>query len=135
MKDSPSLKLSIKSDPAELAPVRKLVEAFCTENGFNERAVGDIGLCVNEEIDNIIRHAYHGEIDQPIEIEATIEADKLHVKIRDWGEGNKPNMQVTKSKDPLKPGGLGLICMGRLMDKVAFTPQSKGMLLEMFKKK
>ncbi|HQY87682.1 MAG TPA: ATP-binding protein [Tepidisphaeraceae bacterium] len=129
------MKLSIKSDPAELAPVRKSVEAFCAENGFGEHAVGEIGLCVNEAIANIIRHAYHGEIDQPIEIEATIEADKLHVKIRDWGEGNKPNMQVTKSKDPLKPGGLGLICMGRLMDKVAFTPQSIGMLLEMFKKK
>ena len=135
MSQSPFLKLSIRSDPAQLSPVRKSVESFCAENGFDEKAVGEIGLCLNEAIANVIRHAYHGQHDQPVEIEARIESNSLHIQVRDWGDGVKPDIMKKVEKDPMKPGGLGLICMGRLMDKVAFTPQSPGMLLEMFKRK
>ena len=127
--------MSIQSDPAQLAPVRKSVESFCDRNGFDEKAVGEIGLCLNEAMANVIRHAYHDQSNQPIEIEASIEADTLYLKVRDWGDGAKPDTIRKVEKDPIQPGGLGLICMGRLMDKVTFTPQTKGMLLEMQKKK
>lgn len=135
MSRSSSLKLSIRSDAAQLAPARKSVESFCAENGFSENAVGEIGLCLNEALANVIRHAYRGESDCPIEIEAKIESDGLHLKVRDWGEGTKPQLTQKVERDPMQPGGLGLICMGRLMDQVTFTPQSRGMLLEMLKKK
>jgi hypothetical protein len=35
----------------------------------------------------------------------------------------------------MNPGGLGLLCLGRLMNRVTFTPQQPGMLLEMTKKR
>ncbi len=134
MKVSP-LQIKTISDTAQLSPVRKQIEAYCTAAGFDERSVGEVGLCVNEAMANVIRHAYRGKLDQPIEVDADIEAGRLHIKIRDWGTGLQPGPLPGHKADPLNPGGLGLICLGRLMDKVSFTPQNPGMLLEMFKKK
>src|SRR4051794_10972228 len=63
-----SLRLKITSDPANLAPVRRAVEQFCREHRFNEAAVNEIGLVVNEAMANVIRHAYAGAVDRPIEV-------------------------------------------------------------------
>ncbi|MFT3788292.1 MAG: ATP-binding protein [Tepidisphaeraceae bacterium] len=133
---TPSLRVKIDSDTAQLRPVRQQVEQFATDAGFSETAVGEVGLCLNEAMANVIRHAYHGATDKPIEVGATLdEKGTLHITIRDWGEGKHPPAANMKAYDPLQPGGLGLICMGRLMDRVSFVPQPDGMLLEMVKRK
>lgn len=119
------------SDTRELAGVRRQVEAFCADNGFDDRAVGEVGLCVNEAMANIIRHAYLGRGGEPIEVTASVTDHTLTVALRDWGEGRPPEKLPTEKDDPLTPGGLGLICLGRLMDRVTFTPQKVGMLLEL----
>lgn len=124
------------SDTSELAGVRRQVEAFCAANGFDERACGEVGLCVNEAMANVIRHAYRGKPGQPIELTATVADGVLRVAMRDWGEGQPPPGALpTEKADPLEPGGLGLICLGRLLDRVTFTPQPKGMLLELLRRR
>jgi serine/threonine-protein kinase RsbW len=137
MSDQPSpnsvLTIRTTSDTAQLAPVRKQIEAFCVEQGMPDRAAGEVGLCVNEAVANVIRHAYRGRKDQPIELTAQARDAAVIISIRDWGTGLQPGPLPDHKQDPLNPGGLGLICLGRLMDKVTFTPQSKGMLLEMFR--
>jgi anti-sigma regulatory factor (Ser/Thr protein kinase) len=132
---SAELKISINSHPGEIADARKAVEGFATQYGFSENAVGEIGLCVNEAIANIIRHAYRNQIDQPIEIVGKFDAaeQRLHISLRDWGTGIAPGPLPGEKVDPMKPGGLGLICLGRLMDSAKFTKQRKGMLLELVK--
>ena len=132
MNDTPgALSIRAKSNPTEVAPIRRDVEAFVQSHGFDDRAVNEIGLCVNEAMANIIRHAYHDVPEQPIELTASVVDDELEITLRDWGEGIRPGPLPTQKTDPLNPGGLGLICLGRLMDRVAFTPQNPGMLLEM----
>lgn len=129
------LRLRIESDPANVALVRQAVEKLCARSGFATRVCDDVGLCVNEALANVIRHAYAGAIDKPIDISATIEADVLHVTIRDWGNGVVPPRESPVANEPLTPGGLGLICLHQMMDSVTFTPQPDGMLLKMTKKK
>lgn len=127
-----ALLVNIQSDPAQVAPVRHQVEGFCRDAGFSDAAVGEIGLCVNEAIANVIDHAYHGQPDQPIEVTAALCEGKVSIAIRDWGSGDHPGPLPAAKSNPMEPGGLGLICLGRLMDRVTFTPQRpKGMLLEM----
>ena len=123
------------SDAGALAGVRRQVEAFCAAHGFAERAAGEVGLCVNEAIANIIRHAYQNQGGRPIELTATVVDDTLRVSLRDWGEGLPPDALPAHKDDPYEPGGLGLICLGRLMDKVVFTPQAQGMLLELIRRR
>ena len=124
------LRLRITSDPANLAPVRKEIEAFCAASGFDPTTTGEVVLCINEALANITRHAYGGATDQPVHLDAQFADDVLRVKIRDWGCGVEPADRLPP-RDPLQPGGVGMVCLRRLMDNITFTPQEDGMLLSM----
>ena len=129
----------IVSDPALIAPVRQSVERLALEAGFTAKTAGEVGLCVNEALANVMRHAYAGHTDRPIHLKAHYDPDsgELNIRIRDWGSGINPDTLPPKPKqlDPLQPGGLGLICLRRMMGAVVFTPQPDGMLLTMTRRK
>jgi serine/threonine-protein kinase RsbW len=129
------LELNIVSDPANLREVRREVEQFAAEHGCDECCRNDIGLCVNEALANVMRHAYRGATDQPIGIQVEDLGDRVRVRIRDWGRSFDPAVLKDRPYDPLEPGGLGVICMHKLMDEVTFVPQEKGMLLTLVRRK
>jgi anti-sigma regulatory factor (Ser/Thr protein kinase) len=132
-RDSPQppapIHLRVLSDATFLAPVRKSVEAFCSRCGFDTAAVGEIGLCLNEAMANITRHAYGGASDKPVEVDVDFDGAAVVVKVRDWGSGRKPPTEP--QHDPLKPGGIGIVCLKTLLDGFAFTQLPDGMLLTM----
>ena len=132
---TPALHLNLTSDPALIAGARKRIEKLASDAGFDERAVADVGLCVNEAIANVIRHAYNGAKDRPIELHAAFAADALEVTLRDWGSGLVPDLKAAEAKRPLRPGGLGLPCLKQLLDGLTYEPQPDGMLLRMTKRK
>jgi serine/threonine-protein kinase RsbW len=123
------------SHPATLAPVRKQVEAFTEKAGFDFDTRGQIVLVVNEAMANVMRHAYRGASDRPIEVSAEDTGDALRIDVRDWGSGETPDCQSAKQFDPATPGGLGLICLRQFMDEVKFNPQPDGMKLTMIRRK
>ena len=131
-----TLDLRVLSDPANLAAVRKSVEAFASEQGFDRDAVAQTGLCVNEAMANIIRHAYDGRADRPIDLKAWFDAPaaELVITIRDWCNGVDPSTLPCRPYDPLEPGGVGLICLGQWMDGITYSPQADGMLATMKKR-
>src|SRR4051794_27154251 len=135
------LQLHATSDTANVAAVRKAVEAYSVSAGFDEAAAGQIGLVVNEAIANITRHAYQGQSGRPIELTAEPLSDGRHgmsmrLRLRDWGSGANPETCATRGYVVGQPGGLGLVCLRGLMDEVEFTPQPDGgMLLTMVKRK
>ena len=138
--------------------------------GLNARDAEEMGLCLNEALANIIRHAYRGADDQMILVTAeTVNGERtndsgcaaasvagsvaasvpvaemsavppyhgpaVRVTIRDWGTGVNPAALPPKPRDPLQPGGVGLICLRSLLDEVTYTPQPDGMLLSMTRRK
>jgi serine/threonine-protein kinase RsbW len=129
------LRLKIVSDPANLASVRQAIEGLCAGGGFDVKCCEEVGLCVNEALANVIRHAYKGATDRPIEVSAEVLDGSLFISIRDWGNGVNPQDLPLPPPNPLRPGGLGLICLKQMMDDVTFTPQRDGMLLEMARTK
>src|SRR5258706_4309088 len=90
MSPPPLLRLRITSDPANLAPVRHQIEGFCAACGFDEKARGQIVLCVNEALANVTRHAYLEATDVPIHLDVEFTDGLLKIKIRDWGTGRLP---------------------------------------------
>ena len=124
---------TIISDPANLAEVRHSIEDFSQQCGFTTEAVGEIGLVVNEAIANIIRHAYGNATDRPIKLTADYSGDTLRIVLRDWGSGRDPS-NCCGNDNPLKPGGVGLSCLRKLMDDVRFEPQPDGMELTLIRK-
>jgi anti-sigma regulatory factor (Ser/Thr protein kinase) len=129
------IKMSIVSDPMALKDARLTAEAFAAAKGGDQQCCFDLGLCINEALANVMRHAYRGAKDRPIEIEVEDSGDQLIVRIRDWGEKFDPKILDNREYDPHTPGGLGVICMMQLMDGVTWTPQSQGMLLTLKRKK
>jgi len=129
--------LRFPSDPANLAPAREALEKLALAGGLGATAAGEIGLVVNEALANVMRHAYRGATDKPVELTAWWQGDDLVVKIRDWGSGVHPleHRPHPEKHNPLKPGGLGLICLKKLMHEVEFAPQPDGMLLTMKRKR
>src|SRR5829696_6172301 len=64
--DADRLVLNVTSAPANLGPVRRACEAFCRTHGLDDAATADVGLCVNEAMANVTRHAYGGATDRPV---------------------------------------------------------------------
>lgn len=123
------------SHPSTLAPVRQQMEAFTEKAGFDFDARGQIVLVVNEAMANVMRHAYRGQSDKPIEVAVEDTGDALRIDVRDWGSGENPDAQPARAFDPSTPGGLGLICLRQFMDEVTFNPQPDGMKLTMIRRK
>ncbi len=126
------MRLRIVSDPAFVGPVRRAIEHFCQSVGFDAAAAGEVGLCVNEAMANVIRHAYSGARDRPIELTSDFTGDSVRIELRDWGNGRRPPEEPRH--DPERPGGLGLVCLKSLLDEVRFAPQPDGMLLTLKRK-
>src|SRR5438105_14264767 len=104
---SPRVDLKLRSDPAEIAEVRRAVENLGKTAGLDEQAVAEVGLCVNEALANVMRHAYDGAKDRPIVVSSYCQDGSLVVTIRDWGNGVNPATLPPKPFDPLEPGGVG----------------------------
>lgn len=134
------LHLRVSSDTATLRQVRRDVEAYASTVGFDDTAVAEIGLVVNEAMANIIRHAYGNQPGRPIELEAEPISEPHHgivlrLRMRDWGNGVKPGDVPSRGYVPGEPGGLGLVCLQQMMDSVEYSPQPDGMLLTMTRRK
>jgi anti-sigma regulatory factor (Ser/Thr protein kinase) len=127
--DTRQMQLNIASDPASVADVRRAIEQFSGRHGFDRASSDEIGLCVNEALANVIRHAYGGRTDRPIVVRAEYGDGTLRISIRDWGSGVDPGCTQPQRRDPLEPGGLGMLCLREMMDDVRFVPQADGMLL------
>ena len=129
--NSPARRIELKVDshPANLASVRKAIESFALDGGFDEKAVAEIGLCVNEAMANVIRHAYASNTDKPILVTASVDERQITITLRDWGSGIDPSSLPHRPHDPNTPGGVGLICLRQWMDEVTYAPQPDGGIL------
>ena len=123
------IELKVDSHPANLAPVRKAIETFASDSGFDEKSVAEIGLVVNEAMANVIRHAYGNRTDRPIQVTASADGRQIAITLRDWGSGIDPSTLPHRPHDPNTPGGVGLICLRQWMDEVSYVPQSDGGIL------
>jgi anti-sigma regulatory factor (Ser/Thr protein kinase) len=123
----------ITSNPAYLRIVRTELEAFAQSGGMPLEKVHQVGLVVNEAMANIIRHGYDGATDKPILVTAETDGNRLEIEIRDWAKPFDPALIKRKLEGELSPGGLGLVCIRKLMDDVRFERLPDGMRLRMIK--
>jgi anti-sigma regulatory factor (Ser/Thr protein kinase) len=131
------LTINLNTDPTLLGSARTAIEKLAATHKFAPKCCEEIGLVVNEALANVIRHAYGKGVDGPIQIDVMVLDGELTIAMRDWGKGINPDAlrPSAAAQDPLKPGGLGLMCMRQMMDSVVFDPQPDGMLLTMKRKR
>lgn len=121
------LKLQLPSDPNLLCAVRGAVERLTEAFGFSCAESRAVTRAVDEALTNIIRHAYAGAHDQPIELSiraveapADISGEGLEIIMSDHGPAIDPEKMSGRSLSDVKPGGLGLHFIRQSMDVVEF---------------
>ena len=123
------LRMSILSDPAELPGVRRQTEGICKRIGFDTDTTGRVMLSVDEALTNVIRHAYGGRNDRPIEIELALlpgAPGGLRIRVRDYGPAVDPARLKSRDLNDIRPGGLGVHIMTNCMDAVDYAPADGG---------
>ena len=132
------VRLWIFSTPAHLPIVRGAMERLCRALGFDEHSTTRVVLSVDEALTNIIRHAYGGAEDQPIEVELLPQgspAAGLRIRIRDHGRPVDVRRIQSRDLDDVRPGGLGVHIMTECMDHLEYQQaEGGGTVLTMFKR-
>ncbi len=122
--------MKIISTPAHLRVVRSALERICEMMAFREDERGGIVLSLDEALSNIIKHAYLGRQDKPIEVELTLVGtdgpQALRIQLRDHGRAVERCEIKSRSLHEVRPGGLGVHIMTECMDEIDYKPADGG---------
>jgi serine/threonine-protein kinase RsbW len=118
-----TLRMESRLDHVEL--VACAVRALCATAGLPGRECARVELAVGEALNNVIRHAYHGEAGHPIEVRFAQESGQFTIEVADEGEPMPPGRPVVLDFDPadiahLPEGGMGLFLIHSVMDHVEY---------------
>lgn len=131
--------LVIMSEAKHLPKVRQAVEAIGGLAGFCPKDCHAMALAVDEALANVIKHAYGGARDKTIEIDIQQlnQKDKssgVEIRIRDYGKTVEPSKIKSRELTDVRPGGLGVHIMKKIMDQVIYEcPPDGGTRLRMIK--
>ncbi len=123
------LRMELRSNPEMLCVVRNALGQLAATVGFSEPECNAVVLAVDEALTNIIRHAYLGDAERPIEasfrrIHLPREGqgrDALEIVLEDRGVTVNPKKMCGRALEDVRPGGLGLHFIRQSMDTVEFS--------------
>lgn len=135
------LKMELRSNPEMLCVVRNALSELTAKLGFSEPDCRAVVLAVDEALTNIIRHAYLGDAEKPIEAsfrriamsEDGQSADALEIILEDRGVTANPRKMCGRKLEDVRPGGLGLHFIRESMDTVEFSRRGGRNLLRLVK--
>jgi len=110
----------------ELGPTRALTRMSLNNHGWRSDIVEDLVLAIDEACQNIIRHAYHGECDDPITLHIELNNGALVVVLKDQAPMVSPDCMNPRALEDIRPGGLGCHFMQQVMDTVSIKPSPTG---------
>lgn len=127
-RDSLLLRMELRSNPETLCVVRNALGQLAQTLGFPEADCRAVVLAVDEALTNIIRHAYQGKAEQPIEVSfRRIQAARdgarrpaLEIVLEDRGVTVDRGKLCGRDLEDVRPGGLGLHFIKENMDTVEF---------------
>jgi serine/threonine-protein kinase RsbW len=123
------LKMELRSNPEMLCVVRGALAQLTESLGFSESECRAVVLGVDEALTNIIRHAYAGQTDQPIEVlfhrirmpSRGASNEALEITLVDRGKEVDRAKLCGRALEDVRPGGLGLHFIRETMDEVEFS--------------
>lgn len=127
--------LVLESRVGEIARARRWLTDHARASGFRDDELNSLGLVMSEACANVIKHAYGGEPDHPIELDLTIDDTRLVLSIRDHGATQFDLARYTPPDlDEPHEGGYGVFIIRSLMDEVSYdTSAERGTTLTLVK--
>src|SRR3977135_3310419 len=123
------LRMELRSNPEMLCVVRNALGQLAATLGFSEPDCRAVVLAVDEALTNIIRHAYLGDAERPIEasfrrIQVARDGksgEALEILLEDRGVTVNQEKMCGRALEDVRPGGLGLHFIRECMDTVEFS--------------
>jgi len=131
------LELRFPAQADRMILVRETVRRAAYFCGFDEPDTRDIVLAVGEACQNVILHSYTGREDGYVVLGILRGADRLILRVTDFGPAVDPTLVKPRDLRDLRPGGLGTHFIRELMDTADFSPAPDGVgnVLQMTKRK
>ena len=126
--ESNQIRLEMTSRIEMLQTADVLVSHLARVAGFDDNAVDDIRVALDESVVNAILHGNRLDATKRVTLEVALLPGSLELRIQDEGGGFDP----ASVPDPLAPenmlrtGGRGILLMRSLMDEVRFSRSAKG---------
>lgn len=122
------LKLELRSHPGLLCVIRGALGPLMEMLEFSEEQGREIIRAVDEAVANIMRHAYSGRLDQPIELycnrldrQSNGQTEQaIEILLFDCGPAVDTTKLTPRPLDEVRPGGLGLHIIRLSMDTVEY---------------
>lgn len=121
--------IDLDSDLAHLRETREFVRGFCAslpENPLDHASADALELAVNEAASNIMKHAYHGRADQPIQIEADAFPGYVSIRLHHFGDPFDPSVAPPPRLDGSRESGFGAYIISRSVDQVRYCRDDRG---------
>jgi anti-sigma regulatory factor (Ser/Thr protein kinase) len=129
-----SLNFLMPSDPRCLAVVRAAVGELSSLCGLKDEECRGVTLAVDEALANVIRHAYHGNRERPIQVSCRALADRLEFTVVDQGEPPDPGRLAPHPLDDVALSGRGTHIIRTVMDDVSYERVPGGNQLRLSKR-
>jgi anti-sigma regulatory factor (Ser/Thr protein kinase) len=120
------IRVTIPSDVSYLGPVRTLIREIAGLAGLHRDAASEVELAVTEGCANVIRHCYCNSDLERIDLSFTFAEGVFEVRIDDYGKFVDPSRIKSRPLDEVRPGGLGVHLMQKVMDEVTYTKNRWG---------
>ena len=115
------------STPSDLASLRVFLRTLISETeGLADQLGHQLELAVNEVASNIMRHGYHGQDGQPIEVESEIYDDRIEIRLFHWGKPMETLQMTSPAFDGRQDHGFGLYLIRNCVDEVNYTTEPDG---------
>lgn len=121
--------LECLSDLNNLEACRAFVRKVCYEiasPSMDEDFCSQLELAITEAVANVMRHAYDGRPDQPIQLSAQVFTDRIAFQIRHRGTSFKPDNIAAPPFSRSRDGGFGLFIIAQSVDEASYTSDKQG---------
>jgi serine/threonine-protein kinase RsbW len=130
-------KIILKNDLAGLQAISLLLDELSETWHIPASLAMTINLVLEEAFTNVINHAYKDAEVHDIEITLEIISNLLKITLKDDGEQYDPTLaaspDISKPAEEREIGGLGILLIKKMMDKVTYQRQGIFNVLQMEK--
>lgn len=135
MTGNQQVRISFPADKRYLGLVASFVQELCSlVEALPASAAYNVQLAVDEAAVNIIEHAYHDDPSGIVDVSASIQRDRLVIKLCDWGASFDPADVPEPDLSEPHEHGYGVYLIRELMDEVRYEPAPSGNCVTLVKR-
>ncbi|MEX0779497.1 MAG: ATP-binding protein [Balneolales bacterium] len=123
--------LIIPSDLEKLEDVQSFSEKLNQWADLQEEKAASVSLALSEAVTNAILHGNKENVEKKVEIQTSLQDNKLHITVEDEGEGFTPTElpNPTAEENLLNTSGRGVFLINQVCDDVKYSKKGNQVTL------